>query len=150
MAKAIVTTSDINVVGPEGKDSWSTGVLEEILRDGHEVYLVTTRSKLGPTDDWWVKLIDSSKIFMGEGLNFQKGWHDLFKTLDHPWPTEEDIWSKEDPSGFKEVLIREKRGYYIEGFMESPTFWTRAKDLLKRNESYIWGEDVKRSLRNRS
>ena len=56
---------------------------------------------------------------MGEGLDFQKGWHDLFKALGHKWPTEED---------------------------EEPMFWTMAKSYLKRNESYIWGEDVRFSL----
>ena len=118
--KAIVTTSDINIIHYcDESTSSSTGVLEKILEDGHEVYVVTTRDKLCPTDDWWVKLVDSSKIFMGEGLDFQKGWHDLFKALGHKWPTEED---------------------------EEPMFWTMAKSYLKRNESYIWGEDVRFSL----
>jgi len=145
VSKAIVTTSDINIIHySDESTSSSTGVLEKILGDGHEVYVVTTRDKLCPTDDWWVKLVDSSKIFMGEPNYFEKGWHDLFKALGHEWPTVEDDTPGPYTPKWKRYFYKSAKGH--EKVMQCPVFWTIAKDILKRKESYIWGEDVRFAL----
>lgn len=44
----------------------STGSLEKALEEGYDVHVVSTRSSLGKHDDWWLELIDESKVLLAD------------------------------------------------------------------------------------
>lgn len=76
---AVFTTSEIftmfadaknpqepKAVLQDGTKVYSTGCLERALAVGFVVYVVTTRSKLMDHDKWWMKLVDSDRVFLTE------------------------------------------------------------------------------------
>lgn len=44
---------------------FSTGILERCLEEGHDVNVVTTRTReeLGAHDQWWINLVGENKVF---------------------------------------------------------------------------------------
>lgn len=77
---------------------WSTGLLERVLAAGHEVIVVTTRTKLGNHDKWWLELVSADNVFLAaepdpevwrwrENERVSSGWMHAFERLGIPWPT---------------------------------------------------------------
>ena len=131
---------------PDGSPVWSTGRLEAALANNMTVFVVTTRHKLGPHDQWWRALLEreamsplrvgSPRIFKADDYTateewaadgiaehvqdaaacLSRGWHSLFDFLGHEWPTCE-----------------------VTG---NPSHWTEARYTL-RNRGYTLGSDIR-------
>lgn len=79
-----------------GANFISTGRLEAALAAGHRVVVVSTRTSLAPTDQWWVGLVRKEDIFLTEKVMHQTygweahpdvGWQKAFQAFCLPWPT---------------------------------------------------------------
>ena len=63
MTVAILTTTDIQTWSFKKNSPKSTGNLERLLEEDVEIYVLSSRNKFGDHDEWWLKLVDSDKVF---------------------------------------------------------------------------------------
>ncbi len=88
---AVFTTSDIFTLTGEGTPrvtTLSTGVLEAAVALGYEVFVMSTRRRLGAHDEWWLRLLPRENVFLGQygGGNatdkpYIKAWRELAETF---------------------------------------------------------------------
>jgi hypothetical protein len=77
--------------------TYSTGRLEEALRLGLRVYVVSIRPAFGPQDEWWRRALPAERVRSTPGI-FQirsgreilpavfRPWVELYEELGLPWP----------------------------------------------------------------
>lgn len=65
MKIAILTTSDIQKLDFRDNSLRSTGVLESLLENDYQVYVVSSRTSFGEHDYWWMGLLQEygGKVF---------------------------------------------------------------------------------------
>lgn len=80
MNKAVFTTSDIQRFKGMSDDLESTGKLENAIKQGYEVFVITSRTRFFPKiDDWWMNQV--SKVYTGYtgGCATDKGMIETYK-----------------------------------------------------------------------
>jgi hypothetical protein len=82
--------------GHETVDIYSTGNLEKAVEQGYDVYVVSTRTKLGEHDEWWLSLVKRNNIFLVEKDEndhreaLLRPWKILYKHLCIDFPTDDE------------------------------------------------------------
>ena len=77
--------------------TFSTGRLEQALRLGLTVYVVSIRPAFGPHDEWWLKLVPSENVLNTADILMSAGadqataaafrpWRELYRRLGLYWP----------------------------------------------------------------
>lgn len=115
-----LTTSEIQEVFDVGITRHDT--LPRALREGYKVLVFSTREKLAPSDDWWVKLVGRENVFLcdprkndWEEYDYASGWKKGFAKLGISWPTENG----------------------------EPVCWTHAQVFLSRETAICTGADIR-------
>jgi len=91
--RVVLTTSAIQttVGSPDGK-SRSRGILEACLAAGHEVFVASTRSRLGEHDGWWAAIVPTNRVFLADEGDtvaaYSAGWKRCLEALEIEWPNE--------------------------------------------------------------
>lgn len=97
---AVFTTADIHFQGEpgpgavavayEGSHFYSTGGLESALAEGYEIYVMSSRAKLGTHDAWWLALVPAENVtvgaYTGGGANDEgliEAWRELYRKFGH-------------------------------------------------------------------
>lgn len=75
---------------------YTSDFLEKAIEQGYQVYVVSSRSILGPHDEWWIRLVGLQNIFLTPpplappdppDVKRWSEWEEYEKVLDH-WKTE--------------------------------------------------------------
>lgn len=91
---------------PSGTKFYTTGALERARRKRCVIYVVSTRSKLGDHDEWWLKLVPKGNVFLttedvNSGTDEQRNerlmlpWRRLFARIGLTFPDGKyDFWTQ--------------------------------------------------------
>jgi hypothetical protein len=111
----VLGTSDIHQTWPDRVDHtmivedheagvkfYSRDQLETLLKAGEKVVVITTRTELKPTDDWWLALVGRDNVFLApvNGTGYLGvdnpallvPWRKLFERVGVAWPDTVSDW----------------------------------------------------------
>lgn len=104
---------------------YSTGRLEQAVSEQFDVWVVTSRHELEPSDEWWTKLLPSGRVLTlyERSSGLMEPWLILLLTLMYEldpsaWPEEDELNALAFPDDVQDILARlgVELVEYFEGF----------------------------------